>query len=90
MASVDEPVCNIQTHMRKIRKSQIHIHWQSNTKTLPQTLQSDTGANVSATNDKTILHDYRQLETPIPIQTYQESSTTRCEAEGIGIINEAI
>jgi hypothetical protein len=52
-------------------------------------IQGDTGANCSATNNRTLLWDYKPLETPIPITTYQDQNntmTTQFEAIGTGII----
>jgi hypothetical protein len=51
-------------------------------------IQGDTGANCSATNDKSLLWDYKELEQPIPIITYNDESEEKhsFEATGTGII----
>jgi hypothetical protein len=48
--------------------------------------QGDTGANVGATHDKRLLWNYRTLDTPIPVITYNKDDTdgSSCEAIGIG------
>lgn len=51
--------------------------------------QGDTGANFSATNDKSILWDYKILPEPIPVITYDHGDTQEghtCEAIGQGVI----
>jgi hypothetical protein len=43
-------------------------------------IQGDTGANCSATNNPQLLWNYKPLDTPIPITTYQDhnnNSSTR-------------
>jgi hypothetical protein len=61
--------------MRKLREIRINTQ-----------CQGDTGANVGATHDKRILWNYRTLDTPIPVQTYNKDDTNgpSCEAIGIG------
>ena len=55
-------------------------------KQLTHQLQGDTGANCGATNDITLLWDYRRLTTPIPITTYDGSENSRCLATGVGVL----
>lgn len=49
-------------------------------------VQGDTGANVSATNDITILWNFQPLTKPINITTYDGNETSPCQAVGRGII----
>lgn len=56
-------------------------------------IQGDTGANCSATNDLNLLWDYRPLNKPIPIITYQgndDNNSTNFEAVGTGVIKMII
>ena len=51
--------------------------------------QGDTGANVSATNDLSLLWDYKTLPDPIPITTYSDSTLSpesHFQAIGIGTL----
>ena len=52
------------------------------------TLQGDSGANMGATNDKSLLWNYRTFSQPIKVETYDKSTTTDTpiEAPGMGII----
>ena len=50
-------------------------------------LQGDTGANCGATNDITLLWDYRRITMLIPITTYDGSSTdSKRFAIGVGVL----
>jgi hypothetical protein len=57
-------------------------------------IQGDTGANCSATNNRDILWNYKELETPIKIVTYQGDHENRIshnlEAIGTGLIKMVI
>jgi hypothetical protein len=55
-------------------------------KQLTNQLQGDTGANCGATNDNTLLWDYRRLLKPIPITTYDGNEDSRCFAIGVGTL----
>lgn len=51
-------------------------------------IQGDTGANCTATNDRTILWQFQVLRQPIPIATYNADTANEqtCYATGMGII----
>ena len=55
-------------------------------KQLTHQLQGDTGANCGATNDLSLLWDYRTLLNPIPITTYDGNEDSRCYAIGVGVL----
>jgi hypothetical protein len=55
-------------------------------KQLTHQLQGDTEANCGATNDITLLWDYRRLTTKIPITTYDGSEDSKCFAIGVGVL----
>ena len=87
--SDDEAIHLQHTSGRQQRQKQIHVHWKTNTKTIPYMLQSDTGANISATNDISIRHSYQSLDQPIQIQTYnQEEQGNSDTTQTINIITD--
>jgi hypothetical protein len=62
----------------------IRMHWYTK-----DAIQGDTGANCSATNNISLLWNYRPLNKPIPIVTYQgqdKRTVNNFEAVGTGII----
>jgi hypothetical protein len=62
----------------------IRMHWYAK-----DAIQGDTGANCSATNNISLLWNFRPLSKTIPIVTYQgqdERTVNNFEAAGTGII----
>lgn len=82
----DEATRKQQGDYKRERKK-FHIR-KANIGTIPPEMQADTGANCTATNDRSILWNVRYLNTPIPIVTYDEKSNddTACYATAIGTI----
>jgi hypothetical protein len=74
--------------MRKLREIEI---LQKNERRMIADVQGDSGANVSATNDKSLLWEYETFDNPIPVTTYGEDAMNQnepssCQAIGKGII----
>ena len=60
-------------------------------KTVIVPIQGDTGANVSATNDKTIIHNYFEFDSPAEVAVFSDESkpdVISLEAVGQGIMKK--
>ena len=44
--------------------------------------QADTGANVSATNDRTLIFNYKKFPKPVPVQVFAENVIVYAEGYG--------